>query len=114
MVALSEHLERKRQKGEPGRAGSYLDLASFHQRTVELLLGPLCICAGLECYKTKTLRGKQGWGGGGGISVTSCSRRCWSTCTLASRYLRSPFVENDLNIQDFAKLLKMGEKERKG
>lgn len=28
-------------------------------------------------------------------------------------YLGSPFVENDLNIQDFAKLLKMEEKEKK-
>lgn len=30
-----------------------------------------------------------------------------------SFYLGSPFVENDLNIEDFAILLKMGEEEKK-
>lgn len=39
---------------------SYLDFTSFHQRTVELLPGSLCVCARLECYKTEALRSRGG------------------------------------------------------
>lgn len=33
--------------------------------------------------------------------------------TFPSFYLGSPFVENDLNIEDFAELLKLGEEDKK-
>lgn len=54
-------LKTENSKGEGGAAGagSYLDFTSFHQRTVKFLFGPLCICAHLKCYKTKTLRGEE-------------------------------------------------------
>ena len=49
---------------------SYLDFTSFHQRTVKLLSGPLCVCARLERYKTEALQAEERveWekkGGGG-------------------------------------------------
>lgn len=37
----------------------------------------------------------------------------WWSSMFPSFYLGSPFVENDLNVEDFAKLLKMGEEDKK-
>lgn len=53
-----EH-EKKEAGGFGGRRGDYLDFPSFHQRTVKLLSGPLCIRARLECYKTEALKANE-------------------------------------------------------
>lgn len=53
---------KKKKKGGGGggaRVVSYLDFTSFHQRAVQLLSGPLCICARLECYKTEALQAEE-------------------------------------------------------
>lgn len=41
---------RKRDRGE-----DYLNLATFHQRAVELFPGSLCVRAGLKRHKAETL-----------------------------------------------------------
>ena len=84
MITVSKKKKEKRKEkrrgrkkgGEEGgergaRLVSYLDFTSFHQRTVKLLSGPLCVCARLERYKTEALRAeergeweKRGRGGG--------------------------------------------------
>lgn len=50
--------EKKRKKEKGARVVNYLDFTSFHQRTVKLLPGPLCICTRLKCYKTKALQSR--------------------------------------------------------
>lgn len=96
---------------------SYLYFTSFHQCTVELLSGPLCICTRLKCYKTKSLRAEMR--GKWGVRGRPTKNRCLASADLIfldlfnlnhftilpTSYLGSPLIENDLHIEDFAKLL---------
>lgn len=61
MVTVS----KKKEEGG-ARVLSYLDFTSFHQCTMKLLSGPLCVCTWLECYKTEALRAEEKGKRGGG------------------------------------------------
>lgn len=81
---------------------AYLDLTSLHQRAVELLSGPLCIRTQLEGDKTKALTGEEEEEGL--VLFTTPDPPTPHTHTVA--YLRTPLVEDDLHVKDFAELLK--------
>lgn len=52
--------KKKKEKGNRRVWGrTYLYFTSFHQRTVKLLFGPLCIRTWFKCYKAKTLQAKE-------------------------------------------------------
>lgn len=51
------NIKKAGELGEGRR--NYLNFPSFHQRTVKLLSGPLCISARLKCYKTKALEANE-------------------------------------------------------
>lgn len=52
--------KKKNYKKIKARVLGYLDFTSFHQRTVKLLSGPLCIRARLKRNKAEALRAREG------------------------------------------------------